>query len=102
MLQKHKVGHGGKGLGEVVFCMALSVLLTDVNANALESRGQCLLEIISYDWCRWTEEKHINLMQDSKCSGTDVNLTLPPKIRVDCCHYTILLILILQDRQVEG
>jgi hypothetical protein len=101
MLQKSEVGHGGRGLREVVFCMALSDLLIDVNANTLESRGRCLLEIISYDWCGWTEEKHINLMKDSKCSGRDVNLTLLPKTRVDCCHYTSLLVLILQDRQVK-
>jgi hypothetical protein len=82
--------------------MALSVLLTNVNANALESRKQCLLEISSYDWCGWTEEKHINLMQDSQCSGRDVNLTLPAETRVNCCHYTNLFILILQERQVEG
>jgi hypothetical protein len=100
MLQKSELWHGW--LGELVFCVTLSVLLTDVYADVLEGSGQCQLEIISYDWCGWTEEKHINFMQDSQCSGTDVNLTLPPKASVDCCRYTNLLILISQDRQVEG
>jgi hypothetical protein len=89
----------GKGSGRFGL---LYGMLTNVNINALESSGQCLLEIISYDWCGWTEEKHINLMQDSQCSGREVNMTLPPKISGNCCHYTSLLILISQDRQVEG
>jgi hypothetical protein len=88
------VGHKGRRLGDLVFSMALSVLLTDLNVNAWEISGQYLLEVISYDWCGWTEEKHINLVQDSQCSGSDMNLTLPRKTSVDNCHYTHCLILI--------
>jgi hypothetical protein len=101
MSQNSEVGHRERGLGDLVFCIALSVLLTVLNVNAWERSGQCLLEVISYDRCGWTEEKHINLMQVSQCSGNDVNLTLPPKTSVDCCLYTNWLILISQDRHVE-
>lgn len=100
-LQKSEVGHEGRGLGDLVFCIALSILITDLNVNALEKSGQCVLEIISYRWCRWAEKKHKNLMQDSQCSGRDVYLTLPQKTSVNCCHYTNLLILVSQDSRVE-
>jgi hypothetical protein len=67
---------------------------SDVYANALESSGQCLLEIISYDWCGWTEEEHINLMQDSHCSGKFVNLTLSPKTNVDLVWFGLVYLFI--------